>query len=153
MMELLTENVQVMADEIARAFRTDPLTRAQLADSGGLAWRLQQAGAVVLKASQYGDRIDLADDVQVLAENTDATFWESRRFLLAPSVSFASGPFRGHCFSLPGPTTASQLLAVYHASVRPVLFDVDTIMLAQSTDQLLIATHYGSVVLLEPSRA
>jgi hypothetical protein len=145
-----TADLQVLADAIARSFRTAPISARQLADGGELVSALVEDGARVIKSSRYADRIDVADDARILAENTDAEFWASRSFLLAPSPSFESGRYQGRCFPFTGPTTAADLLASFYAQVRSVVFDVDTIMLAQPTGRLLIATHYGSVVLLEP---
>jgi hypothetical protein len=150
-MDIVTEDLQVLADEIARAFGI-AISRMQVADCGRLAVSLEKAGAHEVKSAQYGDRIRLANDAKVFAENTTSEFWASTSFLLAAPVSFESGRFGGRCFVLRGPTTPAEVLSFYYANVRTVLFDVDTVMFARSTRQLLIATHYGTVVLLEPPR-
>ena len=146
-----TSDISVLAEGIARVFGTAPISGSQLADPDKLYPVLHEAGARVVLSSRYDDRITVADDEQILAENTDEAFWESRAILVAPSVSFEADEFGGRCFPIDGPTTAPQLLAFFRAHVRPVIFDVDTVVLAESARRVLIAAHYGSVVLLEPA--
>jgi hypothetical protein len=146
-----TTDLSVLAESLARTFGTPALSVSQLANPDRLHEALEAAGARVTLWSRYADRITAATDERILAENADTGFWESRSLIVAPSVSFdAAGEFANQCFVVEGPTTPADLLAWYRANVRSVLFDVDTVIFAESAKRVLVAAHYGSVALYEP---
>ncbi|MFT3768446.1 MAG: hypothetical protein QM820_23605 [Minicystis sp.] len=152
MSEVETEDLRVMAAEIAAAFGTPPLTLRDLFTPGRLFKHLDAARARVLKSSQYGDCLDYVTDETLLADNTDPEFWSSTSFLvLADPSSDPGSPFEGRCFVLRGPTTAAGFLQAFHTTIRRRLFDLDELVYARSPARLLVATHYGTVALFAPS--
>jgi hypothetical protein len=145
--------LDALAAAIRGVFATGPISRVQLANVDQLALRLEDEGAHVIRASQYGDRIAHADDRRILAENTTAAFWTADELVVAGSGSFEAGhPHRGRCFVFRGPASIDAVLAGYYSQGRRVLFDVDALILARSAGELLTATHAGTVALLTPDR-
>lgn len=130
------------------AFQLSGFDRRYIYEGGRLLSAIRAGGGQIIAEgmrSGFRDRSDFG----VLDEGTDSAFWTNPSFLMYCYATHVPGTFYDRALLVEGCPSAEEFVRYFHAHVRPVIFDVDALILGPTTQQLLIVTHYGVVALVQ----